>query len=313
MIRVLLSFLVLFFYSSLSHTKEIFDLDYNNLVVGSVKYIKSEQGESIPGLTIRYDTGYHELLSANPNNKKWFPKENTTFKIPSMYILPQKSYKGLILNLSEMRLYYYMSPEDLYEVTRVVTFPVSIGRNDWKTPLGETTIIHKVENPIWYPPQSIIDEHKARGDDLPKIVPPGSKNPLGKFALDLELPGYLLHGTNRPQGIGMMVTHGCIRLRDNAIKTLFYNAKIGTRVKIINEPIKVGTLLDELYIEVHDFEENYKDIALEEVNINSDINLLKPLITFLNNNPNYKVNWEIVFKSIKSSHGIPVIVGKKSL
>ena len=313
MTKVLFFLNILFLYSSLLYSKEIFDLDHNDLVVGDIRYIKSEQGESIPGLTIRYDTGYHELLSANPNNKKWFPKENTTFRIPSTYILPQKSYKGLILNLSEMRLYYYMNADDLYEVTRVVTFPVSIGRNDWKTPLGETKIIHKVKNPIWYPPQSIIDEHKARGDDLPKIVPPGSKNPLGKFALDLELPGYLLHGTNRPQGIGMMVTHGCIRLRDNAIETLFYNADIGTRVKIINEPIKVGTLSDDLYIEVHDFEGEYKEIGIEEVNVNSDISILKPLISFLNNNKNYKVDWEVVFKSIKNSHGIPIIIGRKSL
>jgi L,D-transpeptidase ErfK/SrfK len=135
---------------------------------------------------------------------------------------------------------------------RVITHPISIGRMDWKTPLGVTTITNKVANPSWYPPQSIRDEHAARNDFLPRVVPPGPDNPLGKHALRLGLPGYLIHGTNRPSGVGMRVTHGCVRMFPEDIEALYKTVPVGTTVNIIDQPVKLGWAADgTLYIEAH--------------------------------------------------------------
>jgi len=122
---------------------------------------------------------------------------------------------------------------------------------DWETPLGRTSVISKVRNPAWYPPASVRAEHAADGDPLPRIVPPGPDNPLGKYAMRLGLPGYLIHGTNRPAGVGMLVTHGCIRLFPEDIGFLFGQVDLNTPVRIINEPVKIGWNGDELVIEVH--------------------------------------------------------------
>jgi L,D-transpeptidase ErfK/SrfK len=132
-----------------------------------------------------------------------------------------------------------------------MTYPMSIGRMDWETPLGNTTVISKVTNPSWYPPASIRAEHAADGDPLPRIVPAGPKNPLGKFAMRLGLPGYLIHGTNRPAGVGMRVTHGCIRMFPEDIDYLFNQVALHTPVRIINEPVKLGWDGDLLVMEVH--------------------------------------------------------------
>ena len=168
-----------------------------------------------------------------------------------MYILPEENYNGIILNLAELRMYFYMPGSDLYENSKVITLPVGIGRLDWKTPLGETFIKTKVKNPTWYPPKSIILEHEQRGESLPREVKSGPENPLGDFALKLNVDGgYLLHGTNKKYGIetNMMVSHGCVRLRNEDIKLIYYNSYIGTKVKIINSPIKLGVHKDKRFV-----------------------------------------------------------------
>jgi L,D-transpeptidase ErfK/SrfK len=134
----------------------------------------------------------------------------------------------------------------------VVTHPISIGRMDWSTPLGTTTITGKVANPSWYPPQSIRDEHAARNDILPRVVPPGPDNPLGRHAMRLGLPGYLIHGTNKPSGVGMRVTHGCVRMFPEDIEALYKTVPTGTAVNIVNQPVKIGWTADgTLYLEAH--------------------------------------------------------------
>ena len=132
-----------------------------------------------------------------------------------------------------------------------MTYPISIGRMDWATPLGRTRVVAKARNPSWYVPESIRAEHAAAGDPLPRIVPPGPKNPLGTRAMRLGIPGYLIHGTNRPAGVGMRVTHGCIRMFPEDIGFLFDEIAVNTPVRIINEPVKIGWDGDEIVMEVH--------------------------------------------------------------
>ena len=134
----------------------------------------------------------------------------------------------------------------------MITHPISIGRMDWSTPLGATTITGKVANPSWYPPESIREEHAARNDILPRVVPPGPDNPLGLHAMRLGLPGYLIHGTNKPSGVGMRVTHGCMRMFPEDVEALYKTVPVGTAVNIVNQPVKIGWTADgTLYLESH--------------------------------------------------------------
>lgn len=302
-------------FCELAYSLEIFDVEKNSTVVGELKTILVSEDETVADLAIRYETGFQDLLIANPNSHHWNPKANSKYLIPSMYILPQESYNGIILNLAELRLYFYIRGSDLYENIKVLTYPVGIGRLDWKTPLGETFIESKVESPTWYPPKSIILEHEERGEILPRVVKAGPDNPLGKYVMKLNVDGgYLLHGTNKKHGIGMMVSHGCIRLRNEDIETIFYNAPVGTKVKIINQPIKLGVYKNFLYMEVHAFNKkevysNNQKNTLTTDNIHMPVELV---MDFSEKNPGFSINWKKVFKTFEESNGIPTIIGKKS-
>ena len=167
-----------------------------------------------------------------------------------------------MLNLPEMRIYYFHQSK-YTNIPQIITHPVSVGRMDWETPLGITKIISKQKDPSWRPPQSLKDEAIAEGDDpLPDVVLPGPDNPLGRYAMRLGIPGYLLHSTNKPYGVGMRVTHGCLRMYPEDIEQLFDDVPVGTPVQIVNQPVKLGWLSETLYIEVHPLlEENQEKTA----------------------------------------------------
>ena len=123
---------------------------------------------------------------------------------------------------------------------------------DWETPLGKTTIINKKKDPDWRPPQSLKDEAIAAGDEpLPDIVKAGPDNPLGRYAMRLGIPGYLIHSTNKPYGVGMRVTHGCLRMYPEDIERLYEGIPVGTPVQLVNQPIKLGWLAGSLFVELH--------------------------------------------------------------
>lgn len=219
-------------------------------VIGQNLIVHAKASETLLDIARRYEIGYREIRAANPAIDPWLPEEGALVLIPSQYVLPQAPRKGIVINLAEMRLYYFpRRPAGQMEV--VVTYPIGIGREGWSTPLGKTTIIEKTPNPTWIPPESIRAEHAANDDPLPQVVPPGPDNPLGKFALRLGMPSYLIHGTNRPWGVGMRVSHGCIRLYPENIARLFERVKIGTPVNIIYQPFKAGMRRGELYVEAH--------------------------------------------------------------
>ncbi len=219
-------------------------------VVGAVTSIRARAADTLIDIARRHGLGYEDIVIANPDVDVWLPGEGTVVVLPTRYVLPPGPRRGLILNLAEYRMYYY-PPVAAGERPLVMTFPMSIGRMDWETPLGRTRIVSKVRKPSWYPPASVREEHEADGRPLPRIVPPGPDNPLGDFAMRLDLPGYLIHGTNRPAGVGMRVTHGCIRMFPEDIEYLFEHLAVDTPVRIINEPIKLGWNGDELVLEVH--------------------------------------------------------------
>jgi L,D-transpeptidase ErfK/SrfK len=219
-------------------------------VVGSVRTVTATYEDTLLEIARRTDIGQDQMERVNPEVDRWLPGEGTRITIPSHHILPEGPRKGLVLNLPEMRMYYY-PPKKAGQPMQVQTFPISIGRMDWATPLGKTSIVVKVKDPGWRPPASIRREHAERGDPLPAYVPPGPNNPLGRYALKLGIPGYLIHSTDKPLGVGMRVSHGCIRMLPEDIEKLFPQVPTGTPVRIVNQPIKAGWYGGKLYLEVH--------------------------------------------------------------
>lgn len=245
-----LFFIVSFGLITVNHAEEFIlpppDID----VVGKLRLITAKQEETLLDIARDYGVGYNEITKANPSIDPWLPGEGTPIVVPTRYVLPNVPRKGLVLNLPEMRIYYYPKPKN-GESPKVITYPVGIGRMDWETPRGLTSITEKKKNPTWTPPASIRAEHAAEGDILPAVVPAGPDNPLGTRALRLGLPSYLLHGTNKPYGVGMRVSHGCVRLRREDIEALFEIVNVGDRVNIINQPLKIGHFGGALFMEFH--------------------------------------------------------------
>ena len=224
----------------------LFVFDY----FGAVATVIAREEDTLLDIARRNGLGYHDIVRANPDVNIWVPGEGTEVVLPTRFVLPPGPRRGVVLNLAEYRLYYYPQPVE-GEPAYVMTCPISIGRIDWETPLGSTSVVSKVKDPSWYPPESVREEHAAEGRPLPRVVPPGPDNPLGKYAMRLGLPGYLIHSTNRPAGVGMRVTHGCIRMFPEDIEYLFAAVDVNTPVRIINAPVKIGWFGDELVMEVH--------------------------------------------------------------
>ncbi len=294
----------------------------DNDVVGALTVVTARAEETLLDIARRHGLGYEDIVRANPKVDTWLPGEGTEVLLPTRYVLPPGSRKGVILNLAEYRMYYFPEPQD-GEPAVVMTYPMSIGRMDWETPLGLTRIVSKVRNPTWYPPESVRAEHAADGDPLPRIVPPGPKNPLGAFAMRLGLPGYLIHSTNRPAGVGMRVTHGCIRMFPEDIRFLFDQVSVNTPVRIINEPVKVGWHGDELVMEVHraldiaPFETNSGEITNEMLPEDSLVQPERNILTALTeqfvaatNVRAGELDWERAEDLLERADGIPVPVGR---
>lgn len=220
-------------------------------VVGHNLIVYSHHEDTLLDIGRAFDIGYNEIVNANPDLDPWLPGENKRVVVPNRFILPDAPHIGIVINLAEMRLYYYPKANK-NERQKVITHPIGVGREGWTTPIGKTKIIQRIKDPSWTPPASILAEHLAKGDPLPKVVPAGPNNPLGAFAMRLGLPGYLLHGTNRPFGVGMRVSHGCIRLFPEDIEHLFGIVAVNTPVEILYQPDKAGLLGNQLYLEAHD-------------------------------------------------------------
>jgi L,D-transpeptidase ErfK/SrfK len=219
-------------------------------VIGEPQIVFSREADTFPDFAREYGLGYDELLAANPDIDPWLPGENTPILLPTQYVIPDVPRKGIVLNIASKRLFYFPEVKD-GERTQVITYPVGIGRIGWETPLGEAKVVSKAKDPTWYVPSSVRQEHAEAGDPLPAVVPPGPDNPLGRHVLKLDMPGYLLHGTNQPYGVGMRVSHGCVRLYPENIELLYSLVDVGEKVRIINEPYLAGWKDERLYFESH--------------------------------------------------------------
>jgi L,D-transpeptidase ErfK/SrfK len=221
-------------------------------VVGEDQTVETVYQDTLYDLARKYSLGSEELIRVNPGFDPWLPGAGRKITVPGRHILPPGPREGIVVNLPEHRLYYYPKPKRGGPI-EVITYPVSIGKMDWRTPLGTTRVIAKQKNPTWYPPESVRKEHAEAGDPLPASVPSGPDNPLGLFAMRLAAGNgtYLIHGTNNPIAVGLAVTHGCIRMYPDDVAALFPQIAVGTQVRLINQPVKVAWVDGELMLEAH--------------------------------------------------------------
>jgi len=309
--RSISSLLLLLATSRVQAESYLLDQIGNNAVIGELSYATVAEGETLVDIARREELGYDELVKANPKVNRWVPVPGTKVILPKKHILPDAPRDGIVLNLAELRLYFYPSSERS-RYRRVYTFPISIGRMDWKSPLGQTTVIKKDVEPAWYPPLSIQEEHAAEGDPLPKVVPGGDPtNPLGHYALRLGLPGYLIHGTDERKafGIGMRVTHGCIRMYPEDIEELFKLVPVGTPVYFVDQPVKVGwseaSLLVEVHVPLKEDEDEFREYSHR-------VGIPEVLTAIYRESADSNVDLRLIEDIIRVGDGVPIAVGHSS-
>ncbi|MEE8343084.1 MAG: L,D-transpeptidase family protein [Gammaproteobacteria bacterium] len=275
-----------------------------NHVVGEMQIIHAKASDTLLDLARNFDVGYEEIIAANPDVDPWVPKEGAPVKIPSRHILPNAPRKGIVINLAEMRLYYYPR-QKLNNKKMVVTHPISVGRKGWTTPLGPTKITAKQTDPPWYPPESIRKEKLADGIKLPSVVPAGPDNPLGRFALRLGHPLYLIHGTNRPYSIGMRVSHGCLRMYPEDIASLYKQVPVGTPVMVVNQPVKIGYQDGMMYAEAH-FPLTHEPINSQDM----DLTFVVKAVVASTTTRLSDQEWNRLFEIARQHSGTPTAVSK---
>jgi L,D-transpeptidase ErfK/SrfK len=270
-------------------------------VVGEVQITTTRYEDTLLDIARRYDLGYDEMVAANPGVDPWLPGEGTRVVLPTQFVLPGGRRTGLVLNLASKRLFYYPQPAP-GEPAVVITHPIGIGREGWLTPQGTVHITEKIVNPAWTVPESVRKEHAELGDPLPQVVPPGPNNPLGDFAMRLSLPSYLIHGTNQPYGVGLRVSHGCVRLYPEDIARLFPTVPVGTQVRIINEPYLAGWRGGQLYLEAH------QPLAEDLKRWNGSLQAMKQAVASKVAGVSVEVSWDKAREVAREARGIPVPV-----
>jgi len=266
-------------------------------LIGELGVHVIEPEEVLHDVARRYDLGYNELRGANPTVDPWLPGDGTMVTLPTVHLLPNTARRGIVINLSEQRLYYFRGKQG-----EVTTFPVGIATQLRDSRMGTTEIVRKHANPTWYPPASILEEEPY----LPKFVPPGPDNPLGAFALYLAWDRYLIHGTNKPDGVGRRVSHGCIRMYPEDIQALYAMAGVGTSVTFVDQPIKVGWSDGALYLEAHPTQEEADQVEVDGAVSNPSPLDARQLILAKAAGFDDRIDWPLVERIVRERRGIPV-------
>ncbi len=267
----------------------VFSRGGSDYLIGSATTYTLKERESLIEVARKFDLGYNEIAAANPGLDPFVPGKDNIVSIPTSWILPDISTReGIVINLSELRLYFFYK---IGTTQFIRTFPIGIGSEGNDTPTGQFAVIEKIIQPSWHVPKSIKEEKPF----LPDVVPPGPENPLGSHAMRLSLPSILIHGTNKPWGVGRRVSHGCIRLYPEDIPVLFSSVRNGVKVTIVAQPVKAGLEGEKVYLEVHG-EDGRSDSEL----ISAAVSLLakKRLLG--------RVDTEKLHRAIQEKRGIPV-------
>lgn len=219
-------------------------------IVGYVQKTIVGKEDTLPDIARRFDVGYEEILTANPGVDPWLPGVGREVVVPTQFILPAAPHEGVVVNVAAMRIFYFPKHKK-GEPETVYTHPIGIGKVGWKTPEGTTQIVSRQKDPVWVVPKSVREEHQEDGEKLPAQVPAGPDNPLGQYEFRLGWPSYLIHGTNKPYGVGMRSSHGCMRLYPEDIAVFFDLIPIGTKVTVVNQPYLFGSRDGTLYLQAY--------------------------------------------------------------
>lgn len=304
-------------------------------VVGQVQLVITGKQDTLPDIARRFNVGYEEIVRANPGVDPWVPGEGREIVVPTRFVLPVAPREGVVINIAAMRLFYFVPPpkpvqgkgkakaqakasgaaaapavaaiDEPPKPQVVITHPIGIGKVGWSTPEGRTRIIGRQKDPVWVPPLSVRKEHLANGERLPAVVPPGPDNPLGRFKFTLGWPSYLIHGTNKPYGVGLRSSHGCIRLYPEDIQSLFELIPVGTPVQVVNQPYVMGWQDGTLQLQaVAVLEDDRRDWrkgrhALLQKTLTARIQQqLKAA--------GHSIDWEAAAQRADAAHGLPVPV-----
>ncbi len=268
-------------------------------IVGTMQRHVIRGDETLLDLTRRYDLGYVELVAANPGLDPWVPGAGAEVILPTAHLVPSGADdEGILINLAEQRLYFFRAGEG----EPPLSFPIGVSREGWATPLGKTRVVRKRAAPIWYPTVSARQEDPS----LPRAVAAGPENPLGDFALYLDWPAYLIHGTNEPDGVGRRVSRGCIRLYPEDIERLFEMTDVETPVRVVHEPVKLTRAGEDVFLEVHptidemvEIEENARLAPIRPDD-------LRPRIRAVAGELSDRIDWRLAYRTAAERRGIPV-------
>jgi len=290
-LRILITLAIVLCCISPAHAG-IYSYSKGRTVLGLARNYTVKGDESLIEIARRFDMGYNEIVAANPRLDPFIPGNGKIAKLSTAWILPDlREYDGIVLNLSEMRLYYFFRKD---KSNVVMTFPIGIGSEGKETPVGTFRVIEKIVNPAWHVPASIRKENP----ELPAVVPAGPDNPLGAYAMRLSEGTVLIHGTNRPYAVGRKASHGCIRMYPEDIPTLFQLVPNNTKVTIVRQPVKIGILHDRVYLEVH------RDRELNMNYFNEAVRLLvqKKLLA--------DIDEDKMIAALREKRGIPIDISK---
>lgn len=272
----------------------------DSTLLGSLQDTKTFGGDTLATIGRRYEIGLFELIEANPRLKMdQVFAAGEKIVIPSAFLLPNAAHKGIVINLSELRLYFYVP-----NTRTVMTFPVGVGRTDWDSPIGETYISRKKADPTWTPTQHILQSSLERGVVLPKQVLPGPENPLGPYALYMPIPAILIHGSNDASGIGRRSSSGCIRLQPEAIESFFDLVPINLNVTFVDQPVKTGWLNNDFYLEVH----TPLDETLEQDSTSLNTKMKQAIQNAMVTRA-ARIDWDLAEKVTIEKRGYPVKIG----
>ncbi len=276
--------------------------EYKDNYVGDMQTYIAVYEDTLVHLARKHGLGFVEVRAANPTLDPWIPGAGAKIILPKRHLLPDAKREGLVINLPEMRIYGFLNGNNA-----PFTYPLGIGREGLGTPIGKTTIVRKKEKPTWRPTRRMRDEDPK----LKAVVPPGPDNPLGTHALYLGWPTYAIHGTTKPYGIGRRVSSGCIRMYPENIIKLFEQVPIGTKVNVINQPVKVAWIGNELYLEAHP--EMGQAINMEENGTTKHKKISDEQLALINDKAgrySHLLNWPRIRTAMRERNGYPVRIAK---
>jgi L,D-transpeptidase ErfK/SrfK len=283
---------------------ERFEINPGDDVVGVVQVVTAGKEDTLTDIARRFNVGYEEIQRANPKVDPWLPGEGREIIVPTQFILPDAPRTGLVINIPAMRIFYF-PPTKHGEPQVVLTHPIGIGKVGWRTPEGVTKIVRRQKDPTWRVPVSVRKEHHENGEDLDPVIGPGPDNPLGKYAFYLQWPSYLIHGTNKPAGVGLRSSHGCIRLYPEDIEQFFNMVPIGTQVRVVNQPFVFGWLDGQLYMQPFDvLEDDTRDWKKAQKKLLT-ASLARRLQQQVQAH-HEQVDWTLVSNLARAARGVPV-------